>query len=80
MAEMKEPDRRLEASCNMVELTANSINAQIVSESGAMPIFVALLNPNFGAVSVNVAGVVANLIWHDKQLQKTMPFDFPNKE
>lgn len=74
---MKEPDRRLAASCKLVETTADGANARLVKESGAMHIFVTLLRPSNGPVAINVAGTIANLLWHCRDLQESMPFDFP---
>ena len=80
MINMKEPDKRHESSCKLVEMTADARNAKLVADIGALKLFVNLLRPENGAVAVNIAGALANMIWHCRELQNKIPFELQNFE
>ena len=69
MNNMKEPDKRHESSCKLVEMTADEENARMVKDSGALKLFATLLKPENGPVAVNIAGTLANMMWHCRELQ-----------
>ena len=71
MINMKEPDKRHESSCKLVEMTADARNAKLVADIGALKLFVNLLRPENGAVAVNIAGALANMIWHCRELSRS---------
>ena len=75
---MKEPDKRHESSCKLVEMTADEENARMVKDSGALKLFATLLKPENGPVAVNIAGTLANMMWHCRELQHQIPFEIPN--